>query len=106
MNHVIKEQFYKGITGKNDHFLIILQLSYMVKRLNPCYIQISYTVKPVLWGHSKIDKTKVLLNEGGKYCRMLSRSILQYFRPALRDNQSVNSILVCILSDCLRQVLL
>ena len=38
------------------------------------------TVKPVLSGHSKIDKTKSLmtngsLNEGQKYCR----SILQYF---------------------------
>ena len=48
-------------------------------------------VKPVLSGHSKIDKTKVLktndsclkdkwqLNEGRKYCRMLFWSILQYF---------------------------
>ena len=35
-----------------------------------------YTVKPVLNGHSKIDKTKILttngsLNEGQKYCSML-----------------------------------
>ena len=38
------------------------------------------TVKLVLSGHSKIDKTKVVkLNEGRKYCRMLSWSILQYF---------------------------
>ena len=46
---------------------------------------ISCKVKPVLSGHSKIDKTKVLKtngsfnNEGQKYCRMLSWSILQYF---------------------------
>ena len=34
-----------------------------------------FTVKPVLSGHSNIDKTKVLktngiLNEGQKYCRL------------------------------------
>ena len=28
-------------------------------------------VRPVLRGHSKIDKTKILLNEGRMYCRML-----------------------------------
>ena len=38
---------------------------------------LDYTVKPVLRGHSKIDKTKILMtdgslcNEGRKYCRML-----------------------------------
>ena len=42
------------------------------------------TVKPVLSGHSKIDKTEVLRTDGSlmkveKYCRMLSWSILQYF---------------------------
>ena len=42
------------------------------------------TVKPVLSGHSKIDKTKVLKTTGSlmkvtKYCRMLSWNILQYF---------------------------
>ena len=61
-----------------------------------------YTVKPVLSGHSKIDKTKVLktngrlmkvskgakINEGRKCCRMLSWVILQYFRSALSDNWS------------------
>ena len=42
----------------------------------------THTVKPVLGGHSKIDKTKrqmVAVNEGQKYCRMLQESILQYF---------------------------
>ena len=33
-------------------------------------------------------KDKWLLNEGLKYCRMLSWSILQYFSPALSDNRS------------------
>ena len=51
------------------------------------------TVKPVLSGHSKIDKTKVLKTTGSlmkvtKYCRMLSWNILQYFWPALSDKRS------------------
>ena len=41
------------------------------------------TEKPVLSSHSKIDKIKVLKTSGSlvqvKYCRMLHRSILQYF---------------------------
>ena len=40
------------------------------------FINIRYqtTVKPVLSGHSKIDKTKIFMkndDEGRKYCRML-----------------------------------
>ena len=48
-------------------------------------LEFEHTVKPVLSGHSKFDKTKVLMancsfnNEGRKYFRMLSWSILQYF---------------------------
>ena len=46
-----------------------------------------YTVKPVLSGHSKRPKIVfqdlLSLNAGQKYCRMLSWSILQYFRPSL-----------------------
>ena len=54
----------------------------------------AYTVKPVLSGHSEIDKTnKWYLNEGRKYCRMLQSSILQYFWPALNDNWSWKPIL-------------
>ena len=52
----------------------------------------SYKVKPVLSGHSKINKKglkdKWYLNEGQKYCRMLSWSILQYFRTSIIDNRS------------------
>ena len=49
-------------------------------------------------------KDKWLLNEGQKYCRMLFCSILQYFWPALSDNQSWKPILVFFLSGRLRQV--
>ena len=44
------------------------------------------TVKPVLSGHSKIDKN--LINEGRKYAECSPWSILQYFSPALSDNRS------------------
>ena len=51
-----------------------------------------YTVKPVLSGHSKIDKTKVLKTDGSlmqvKSIAECSLSILQYFWAALGDNQS------------------
>ena len=51
------------------------------------------TVKPVLSGHSKRRpkigfQDRLLLNAGQKYCRMLSWSILQYFRPSLNYNLS------------------
>ena len=55
---------------------------------------------------NKSLKDKWKLNEGRKYFRMLSLSILQYFWPALSDNRSWNSILVFFLSEGLRQVLL
>ena len=49
------------------------------------------TVKPVLNGHSKIDKTKILMTNGSlmkvESIAECSRwSILQYVRPALSDN--------------------
>ena len=54
---------------------------------------ISTTVNPVLSGHSKINKIKVLMTNGSlmkvetvAYCSPWS--ILQYFWPALSDNQS------------------
>ena len=47
-----------------------------------------YTVKPVLNSHSKRRpiigfQDQLSLDAGQKYCRMLSWSILQYFRPSL-----------------------
>ena len=80
-----------------------------------CVTDILTTVKPVLSGHSKIDKTKFLKTNGSlmkdrkhgqKYCRMLQESILQYFWPALSDNRSWKPILVFFWSGRLRQVLL
>ena len=51
------------------------------------------TVKPVLSGHSKIDKTKILMTYGSlmkveSIAECSPWSILQYFGPALSDNRS------------------
>ena len=69
-----------------------------------------YTVKHVLSIQSKIDKTKVLRTNGSlmkvkSIAECSPWSILQYFWPALRDDQSWKPILVFFLSDRLRQVL-
>ena len=50
-----------------------------------------YTVKHVLSGHLKIDKTKVLMENGSlmkveSIAECSPWSTLQYFRPALSDN--------------------
>ena len=50
-----------------------------------CYlVSCAATVKPVLSGHSKIDKTKILMRNGS----LMQGSILQYFLPALSNNLS------------------
>ena len=69
------------------------------------------TVKHVLRGHSKIDKTNTLMTNGSfmkvqSIAECSPWSILQYFWPALSDNPSYNPLLVFFLSGCLRQVLL
>ena len=51
----------------------------------------TYTVKPVLSNHSKIDKTKILMTNGSlikvkSIAECSPWSILQYFWPALSDN--------------------
>ena len=71
----------------------------------------SYTVKPVLSGHSKIDKTKILKTNGSlmkveSIAECSPWSVQQYFWPALSNNRSWKPILVFFLSDRLRQVLL
>ena len=72
---------------------------------------IASTVNPVLNGHSKIDKTKVLKTDGSLVqvesiaeCSLCS--ILQYFRPSLSDYPSRKPFFSLILSGRLRQVLL
>ena len=65
----------------------------------------TYTVKPVLSGHSKIDKTKVLktdgsFNEGQKYCSVLP---LEHSAILLT---CIKRFSVFFLSGRLRQVLL
>ena len=52
-----------------------------------------YTVKPVSSGHSKIDKTNILMTNGGlmkvtSIAECSNGSILQHFGPALSDNRS------------------
>ena len=69
------------------------------------------TVKPVLSGHLKIDKTKVLMENGSlmkieSIAKCSRWSILQYFRPSLSDNRYSKTIFVFFLSGRLRQVLL
>ena len=67
-------------------------------------------VKPVLNGHSKIDKTKVLMTNGLMKVKSIAECspwcILQYFWPALSHNRSWKPIFVFFLSGRLRQVLL
>ena len=65
------------------HPKILLILTYMFKytfciKLIQHYVS-KHTVKAVLSGHSKIDKTKILKTKG---------SILQYFWSALSDSWS------------------
>ena len=69
------------------------------------------SLKPVLSGHSKIDKTKIRTTDGSLMkveiiteCSLWS--ILQYFWPALSDYWSSKPIFVYSLSGHLRQVLL
>ena len=45
-----------------------------------------------------------LLNAGQKYCRMLSWSILQYFRPSLSYHLSFDTFVLSFLSGHFRQV--
>ena len=68
------------------------------------------TVKPVLSGHSKIDKTKVLMTNGSlmkvESIAECSPCILQYFWPALSDNWSWKPFFGLFESGRFRQVLL
>ena len=69
------------------------------------------TVKPVLRGHSKIDKTKVLktdcsLMQVKSIAECSKGSILQYFRPASCNNLSLKPFYGLFLGGCLRQLLL
>ena len=70
-----------------------------------------YTVNPVLSGHSKIDKTKILMTNSSlmkveNIVECSPGSILQYYWPALSDNWSIKPIFNLFESGCFRQVLL
>ena len=76
--------------------------------LNPQNCKYSNTClkRPLKNRQNKGLKDKWQLNEGQKYCRMLSWSILQYFWPAFSHHRSWKPILIFFLSGRLRQVLL
>ena len=69
------------------------------------------TVNSVLSGHSKLDKTKIIMTNVSlmkveSIAECSPWSILQCFWPALSDNQSWKSIFGLFESGCFRQVLL
>ena len=79
-DHQLEDSFLRNSTVKelNNQFLI-------------------HTVKPVFSGHSKIDKTKILMTNGSlmqvkNIAECTKVSILQYFPPALSDNRSWKTI--------------
>ena len=64
----------------------------MYVHLCKCIVNCS-TVKSILSGHSKIDKTKILMTDSSlmlveSIAGCSKGSILQYFGPALSDNRS------------------
>ena len=80
--------------------LAVLDKKYPISFMNNftfykwCVTKVAHCiVKPVLSGHSKIDKTKVLKTNGSlikveSIAECSPRSILQYFKPALGDTRS------------------
>ena len=80
------------------------------KELDKSICKVS-TVKPVLSGHSKIHKSKILMTNGSlmkvkSIAECSPWSILQYFRPALSDNWSSEPICGLFESGHFTQVLL
>ena len=65
------------------------QIEDAITHLRSGYPHFNTTVKPVLSGHSKTDKTKVLKTNGSLMkVESIAECILQYFRPAFSDNRS------------------
>ena len=65
----------RDIEARRPNILPMISTTPTIKSNNRNFAGVSYTVKPVLSDHSKIDKTKKLmingsLNEGRNYCRM------------------------------------
>ena len=85
-----------------SHVTSLRQLSPSVSKLYTS-THVTNTVKSVLSGHSKIDKTKISLTNVSlmkveSIAECSKGSILQYFWPALSENQSWKPILVFFLS--------
>ena len=94
----------KSIAGVILYF-VIFPISYFVDFHFPFC-----TVKPVLSGYSKVDKTKMLKSSGSlmqvKSTAECSWNILHYLWPAVRDYQSWKPIFGLLLSGRLRQAIL
>ena len=75
------------------------------------YTTTTYTVKPVLSGHSKkrpklVFKTNYRLMQVKRIAECSKESILQYFLPPLSYHMSLRSLFCLFVSGRLRQVLL
>ena len=58
-----------------------------------CRALVPVTFKPVLSGHSEIDKTQILMTNGSLMkVESIAECFLQYFLPALSDNRSKNQL--------------
>ena len=71
----------------------------------PWICKLGCTVKPVYNGHSKIDKTKILMTNGSSmkvksFAECSPWSILQYFWPALSNNWSWKPIFCLFEGGC------
>ena len=71
-----------------------------------CLIQYTCLKRPLKKKIKNGFQDRLSLNAGQKYCRMLSRSILQYFRPSLSYHLSSRTLFCLFLTGRLRQVLL
>ena len=96
----LRLQLFKNIANEKVYFMFDHLLTLVLVN----------TVKP-LSGHSKrrpkLDfQDRLSLYAGQKYCRMLQKSILQYFRPLISYLLSLIPLLCLFLSGRLRQVLL
>ena len=71
-------------TDLQHHFDILTALTSMAESKSAIFFFISNTVKPMLSGHSKIDKPKILMTNGSlmkveSIAECSPWSILQYF---------------------------
>ena len=90
MIHVSKFMVH---TALSDKTYLSLELLSPITILRRNYCLSKPTIKPVISGHAKIDKTKILLTDGSlmkveSIAECSHWSILQYVCPVLSDNRS------------------